>query len=171
MAGVRMRADNADYLMIDSTYEFIGNGFTKLDDDPAASTSSKRYINMRSEVQSITGYAWTAPFTFDQIDSEKAIAFLTKIGKEEMTGSATETNYVSVDLNGTKDETKGYPARMRKVAIEVASFDDSDGEIEGSGNLLAKSDWSYGFFNVETKAFSEDETAKTKFAYSVTLAG
>ena len=74
MAGVRMRADNADYLMIGSTYEFIGNGFTKLDDDPAASTSSKRYINMRSEVQSITGYAWTAPFTFDQIDSEKAIA-------------------------------------------------------------------------------------------------
>lgn len=167
---VRQRRHNADYLSVGGSYEFMGTGFTQVDDSPSASTSSKRYINMRSETQSITGYSWTAAFTFDEIDSEKAIAYLIKVGKEELLGEDAETDYVSVDLNGTSTSGKGYPARKRHVAIEVSEFSDSDGEIEGSGNLLAKGDWVFGFFDVESKTFTEDETAKTAFAYAQTLA-
>lgn len=166
---VRQRRMNADYLMIGSGYEFMGTGFTQVNDSPAAATSSKRYINMRSESKSVTGYSWTAAFTFDEIDSEKAIAHLVKIGKEELLGDDAETDYVSVDLAGTRDQTKGYPARRRHVAIEVSEFSDADGEIQGSGNLLAKGDWEFGYFDVETKSFSLDDTAKTKFAYAQTL--
>ena len=125
---------------------------------------------MKSNSQSVSGYGWTAPFTFDQIDSEKAIAFLVRIGKEELVGADTEAEYVSVDLLGEKDTTKGYPARKRLVAVEISSFDDSDGEIEGSGNLLAKGDWVYGWFDIVGKTFSEDESAKNSFSYAATLA-
>ncbi len=171
---VRQRMQNADYLkVVGDAFEFMGTGFTKLDDSPAASPKSKRYINMKSESQSISSYAWTAPFTFDQIDSEKVIAYLVKIGKEELVAADTETEYVSVDLLGTKessgDASKGYPARKRNVAIEISSFDDSDGEIEGSGNLLAKGDWVYGWFDTALKTFEADETAKNSFAYAKTL--
>lgn len=166
---IRQRRHNADYLYVGTGYEFMGTGFTQINDNPAATTSSKRYVNMRSASQSVTGYAWTAPFTFDEIDSEKAIAFLTKVGKEELLGDDAETDYVCVDLSVTA-ETEGYPARRRHVAIEVSDFSDNDGEINGSGNLLAKGDWEYGYFKVDTKAFTKDDTAKAKFAYAVTLA-
>ena len=165
---IRQRRKNADYIKVGSGFEFMGTGFTQLDDEPSASTTSKRYINMSGEIQSITGYAWSAPFTFDQIDSEKAIAAIVKIGKEELTGADAETEYVSVDLNGTSG-VSGYPARKRSVAIEVSSFDDSDGEIEGSGNLLAKGEWVYGYFDTSTKTFTENDTAKEAFSYAVAL--
>jgi hypothetical protein len=172
-ASVRQRAQNAGYLKVGETFEFMGTGFTQLDDSPAAATKQKRYINMVSESQSISGYAWTAPFTFDQIDSEKAIAHLIKVGKEELVGGDAETEYIDVDLLGEKDATaeasKGYPARKRRVAIEISSFDDSDGEIEGSGNLLAKSDWEYGWFDTTGKTFTADNSAKSNFAYAKTL--
>ena len=173
MATVRTRVKDADYMKVGNAYEFMGTGFTQLDDEPAASMKSKRYINMVSEVQSVSGYAWSAPFTLDMIESEKAIALIAKIGKQELTGSDTEVDYVKVDLSGTPDSSqtsKGYPARHRTVAIEVASFDDSDGEIEGSGNLHAKSDWDYGWFNTTTKTFTADADAAANFVYAATLA-
>ena len=34
---------------------------------------------------------------------------------------------------------------------------DNDGEIQGSGNLLGKTDWVKGTFNTATKAFTEGE--------------
>lgn len=165
---IKQRRKNADYLEVGSKYELMGTGFTQLDDQPSATTSSKKYINMKSAVQSITGYEWTAPIAFDEIDSEKAIAFILKIGKQELTGADCETNYVSVDLDGTAKDG-AYPARKRAVAVEVSSFDDNDGEVEGSANLLAKGDWEYGYFNVSTKTFTEDETALEAFSYAVAL--
>ncbi len=176
-AAVRQRTQNADYLLVDGTYEFAGTGFTKLDDSPTASTKKKRYINMKSESTNIAGYSWVSAFSFDDIESEKAVAFLVRVGKEELIGSDTETDYVSVDLLGTKDAageeggaSRGYPARKRRVAVEVASFADSDGEIEGTGNLLAKSDWVFGWFDVESKMFTQDDAAKASFAYAKSLA-
>ena len=81
-----------------------------------------------------------------------------KIFKEhwkEKTGQDAEADYVRVDLAGTKT-VNGYPARKRKVAIEVAEFTDNDGEITGSGNLLGKGDWEFGFFDTEKKTFKTE---------------
>ena len=47
-----------------------------------------------------------------------------------------------------------FEARQRRVAVEVAEFSDNDGEIQGSGNLLGKTDWVKGEFNTKTKAFT-----------------
>ena len=74
--------------------------------------------------------------------------------KEEYFACA-EAEYIRVDLAGAKT-ANGYPARKRSVAIEVAEFTDNDGEITGSGNLLGKGDWVFGYFDPEKKTFKED---------------
>ena len=38
----------------------------------------------------------------------------------------------------------------------MAEFTDNDGEITGSGNLLGKGDWEFGFFDTEKKTFKTE---------------
>ena len=159
--GVEQRYQQPDYIDVSGgsdtpQYELLGFGVTQLDNSPSAQTTSKRYVNQKSATQSIGSYEWTAPLMFDLIRSEKAIEFIADIGENEKTGVDAETLYVKVFLNkpvASKQNT--YEARQRRVAVEVADFADNDGEIQGSGNLLGKTDWVKGEFNTETKTFTE----------------
>lgn len=136
-------------------YELLGFGVTQLDDSPSAQTTSKRYVNQKSATQTIGSYEWTAPLEFDLIRSEKAIEYIAAIGENEKTGVDAETDYVVVYLEKPVAEQPGkYEAKKRKVAVEVAEFTDNDGEIQGSGNLLAVSDWEFGQFDIKAKTFT-----------------
>lgn len=138
------------------TYNLLGFGVTQLDDSPSAQTSSKRYVNQKSATQRIGGYEWSAPLEFDLIRSEAAIEYIADIGENEKTGADAETYYVKVMLEKpVTGQTGKFEAKRRKVAVEVAEFSDNDGEIQGSGNLLAVSDWVDGTFDTSTKAFAE----------------
>ena len=155
---VKQRYQEADYLNVGAgteQYVFMGTGFTKIDDSPSAQTTSKRYVNNKSTTKSIGSYDWSAPFEMDMIESEEAVKHIVDIGRKEKTGQDAEADYVRVDLAGTKT-ANGYPARKRKVAIEVAEFTDNDGEITGSGNLLGKGDREFGFFDTEKKTFKTE---------------
>ena len=161
--GVTQRYQRADYIDVtggsDSPkYELLGIGVTQLDDSPSAQTTSKRYVNQKSATQSIGGYEWTAPLEFDLIQSEPAIAYISEIGENEKTGVEADTFYVKVCLDKPVSGSAGtYEAKRRKVAVEISEFKDNDGEIQGSGNLLGKTDWVKGTFNTATKAFTEGE--------------
>lgn len=161
--GVEQRYQQPDYIDVSGgsgtpRYELLGFGVTQLDNSPSAQTTSKRYVNQKSATQSIGSYEWTAPLEFDLIRSEAAIAYIADIGENEKTGVDAETLYVKVFLNkpvASKQNT--FEARQRRVAVEVADFSDNDGEIQGSGNLLGKTDWVKGEFNTETKTFTAAE--------------
>ena len=163
--GVEQRYQQPDYIDVSGgsgtpRFELLGFGVTQLDNSPSAQTTSKRYVNQKSATQSIGSYEWTAPLEFDLIRSEKAIEFIADIGENEKTGVDAETLYVKVFLNkpvASKQNT--YEARQRRVAVEVADFADNDGEIQGSGNLLGKTDWVKGEFNTKTKTFTEESEA------------
>lgn len=163
--GVEQRYQQPDYIDVSGgsgspRFELLGFGVTQLDNSPSAQTTSKRYVNQKSATQSIGSYEWTAPLEFDLIRSEKAIEFIADIGENEKTGVDAETLYVKVFLNkpvASKQNT--YEARQRRVAVEVADFADNDGEIQGSGNLLGKTDWVKGEFNTKTKTFTEASEA------------
>lgn len=161
--GVKQRHQEADYLNVTpgkttEKYVLMGTGFTKIDDSPSAQTTSKRYVNNKSATKSIGSYDWSAPLEMDMIEDEEAVAFVVEIGRREKTGADAETDYVRVDLSGTKSDN-GYPARKRKVAIEVSEFTDNDGEIVGSGNLLGKGDWEFGNFDPTTGVFTPETVA------------
>lgn len=161
MSKVRQRPTEADYINTapgeeNPSYALMGTGFTSLDENPSAQTRSRRYINQISSSNSINGYAWTSAFAADQIPEQAAISFIKNISDNELTGEDAETDYVKVDLDqaiANKENT--YHARKRRVAVEVASNPNNDGELGISGNLLAVSDWVAGEFNISTKVFSE----------------
>lgn len=159
-SGVEQRHQQPDYIDVTGgsespQFELLGVGVTQLDNSPSAQTTSKQYVNQKSATQSIGSYEWTAPLEFDLIRSEKAIEFITDIGENEKTGVEAETLYVKVYLSKpVSEKLNTFEARQRRVAVEVAEFSNNDGEIQGSGNLLGKTDWVKGEFNTQTKVFT-----------------
>lgn len=162
MAGIKQRRRVANYLDVsqDATavYAFMGAGFRTLEETPAAQTTSVRYINDASASKSINGYDWSTSFDTDQIRAEEAVDFICEIGELQKTGADCETNYVIVDLDkpiASKENT--YHARRFKVAIEVASFTNNDGQMGCTGNLLGIGDPLIGEFNTAAKTFTVSE--------------
>lgn len=158
---IRQRRMEADYLKVGENFEFLGAGFTAIDEKPNSQVTEKRYINDASSSQSVTGYKWQADFSGDQMDSEKAIEYITTIGKELKTGGDCESEYIRVDLDKPSNTDNGYYARKFKVAIQVSEFPNNDGELGLSGVFLALGDPVIGTFNTETKKFTEGFTAQT----------
>lgn len=156
---VRKRKIVANYLEIATKFEFMGAGFTELNESPSAQTTSKRYINQSSASQSVTGYEWSTSFNTDQMQNEKVIDYIREIGELQKLGEETEANYLIVDLDQAA-QTAGFRARKIKVAIAVDSFDDNDGELGISGSFLGISDPVLGTFDETTKTFTEGFTAK-----------
>lgn len=73
LKSVRQRRMQANYLDIGTAEEenfvLMGTGFTDLNEEPGAQTSSKRYVNDASTSKGITGYEWqdrTQQTRFDQ---------------------------------------------------------------------------------------------------------
>lgn len=160
---VKQRYQETSYLEVADAYELMGTGFTELNEDPGAQTSSKKYINDKSSTSSITGYEGEHGFTADQIPSEKVIKDLISIGKERKTGIDAERNFVRVDLDEKADgDTSGtaFKARMFTVAVEISSFSDNDGELQVEGTLHDKGDPVLGKFDTKTKTFTPDSAEK-----------
>lgn len=157
---IRQRRMEADYLKVGENFEFLGAGFTAIDEKPNSQVTEKRYINDASSSQSVTGYKWQADFSGDQMDSEKAIEYITTIGKELKTGGECESEYIRVDLDKAATTEGGFYARKFKVAIQVSEFPNNDGELGLSGVFLALGDPVIGTFNTKTKTFTEGFTAQ-----------
>ena len=141
----------------------MGTGFTELNEDPGAQTTSKKYINDKSSTSSITSYEGEHGFTADQIPSEKVIKDLVSIGKERKTGADAEREFVRVDLDEKAEgDTTGtvFKARMFTVAAEISSFSDNDGELQVEGTLHDKGDPVMGKFDTKAKTFTPDSATE-----------
>lgn len=162
---VKQRHMQADYLNVapgaEDEFVLMGAGFKTLDESPAAQTSSTRYINDKSASKSINGYDWTTAFDIDQIKDEKAVEFICKIGKEQLTGEDAETEYIIVDLTKKAQGENSYYARKFKIAVEIASFAATDYKQACTGNLLGIGSPVIGTFATDTKTFTEGFTEAT----------
>lgn len=166
--GIKQRRTFADYLQVAVTddkpkFAFMGAGFTDLNETPSAQTGSKRYVCDKSATKSITGYDWSVAFVTDQIREEEAVDYICNIGEKQLTGADAETAYVRVDLD-KKVGASGteYEARLFHVAVEVASFDNNDGEMAASGNLLGIGDPVFGKFDTTTRVFTAEADTPTE---------
>lgn len=158
MSGIKQRRTIANYLEVGGqtpSYALLGVGAKTLDETPAAQTSSVKYICDKSASKRIIGYDWTTAFDIDQIRDEAAIEFICAIGEQQKIGSEAETDYVVVDLDKpVADKENTFAARKFRVAIEVASFVNTDGQMSCTGNLQGQGDPVLGEFNTSTKAFT-----------------
>jgi len=93
----------ADYINIGGAtgtekYELMGAGFNTLDENPAAQLDTKVYINDKSSSTTIKSYQTQFPFTSDLIKSEGAVMALYNVGRNHLTGSDAQFDYVKVEL-------------------------------------------------------------------------
>lgn len=163
MPNIRQRRNQANYLNCSNTssealYALLGVGAKTLDENPSAQTKSRKYVCDKGTTKSISGYDWSTAFDIDQIREQEAINYIINIGEKQLTGEDAETDYVIVDLD-QKNEDGTYHARQFKIAIEVASFTNDDGEMGCTGNFLSKGDPIEGKFDTTTKSFTADEEA------------
>ena len=170
---VRQRRIEADYLKVSDKFEFMGVGFSSIDEKPNAQTREVRYVCDASSTQSITSYKWQADFSGDQIESEKVIEYLTAIGKECKTGADAETEYIKVDMDKKGTAENSYYARKFKVAVMISEFPNNDGDLGLSGSFMGLGDPVIGTVTVnpDTKeiSFTEGFNEKTlEFEYTAT---
>ena len=161
MGAIKQRRKYANYLNVSKLsseeYVLMGAGFTDLNESPSAQTTSKRYVNDKNATKSIVGYDWSTAFNTDMIRSEKAVDYICNIGELQLVGAEAETDYIIVDLDKPVSEKENtFTARKFRVAIEVSSFDNNDGDMAASGNLLGIGDLVVGEFNTTTKAFTDN---------------
>lgn len=156
---IKQRRKYANYLNVSELsseeYVLMGAGFTDLNESPSAQTTSKKYVNDKNATKSIVGYDWSTAFNTDMIRSEKAVDYICNIGELQLVGAEAETDYIIVDLDKPVSEKENtFTARKFRVAVEVSSFDNNDGDMAASGNLLGIGDLVVGEFNTTTKAFT-----------------
>lgn len=157
---VKERRKFADFLNVTPSeatpkYMLLGAGFTQLDENPSAQTSSKRYVNDASATKSITGYDDSFPFSTDQIRAQEGVDFICNIGENRLTGAMAETDLVRVDLDKVAAAgTDEYECRKFLVAVEVANFADADGQMTADGNFLPKGTLEKGKFNIKSSTYT-----------------
>ena len=159
---IKQRRTIANYIDISETgaktadFAFMGAGFKSLEENPSAQTKSRKYVCDKSATQTINGYSWSTPFELDQIREQTAVDFICKIGEFQLTGEDTERDFIMVDLDKPVEGTENtYYARKIKVAIELSSFSNDDGDLGASGNLLGVGDIIEGNFNTKERTFTE----------------
>lgn len=160
-----MRYQIGDYLGIPDgetvTFQFMGKGFTKLDESIGAKTDSVTYVNDRTASSSIVGYESQFPFEAHLIKNEVGTMALYNVGRNHLTGEDAEFDYVRVDLfDPVSGSANTFKARKFRVCAEIS---DNAGEggaaLVVSGNLNAIGDPVQGTFNTTTKTFTADTVA------------
>ena len=154
-----LRNSLANYLKIGETFELMGTGFTKLDENPGAQSDQEIYINEVTSSASITGYQTEFPYESRLIPSQKAVYTLWKQGRDHAVGADAEMDYVVVDLfnpiGSPSEETAEYAARQFRVINIVESTTGNGGEKIGvSGKLSALGDPVQGKFDTVKKTFT-----------------
>ena len=162
---IRQRRMQANYLNCGTgdaeSYSLLGVGAKTLDENPAAQTKSRKYVCDKNATKSISGYDWNTPFDIDQIREQEAINHIINIGEKQLIGADAETDYVIVDLDQKSGESEtSYHARKFRIAIEVASFTNDDGEMGCTGNFLSIGDPVEGTFDTKTKTFTANTEAE-----------
>lgn len=155
---VTKRHEFADYLNIQTSetpsWFLMGTGFKTLDENPGAQTSKKKYVNEKSSSSSITSYETKFPFESDLIVQQEPVLALYKVGRDHLTGSDAEFEYVRVELwDKVENKENEFAARLFRVSAEISSISGED-EIAVSGNLNAVGDPVDGTFNPTTKVFT-----------------
>lgn len=135
------------------TYNLMGTGFTDLNESPNSETKEKQYINDKAKTTTISKYGASWEFTSDMIVTEKPVEQLYLVGRNQLTGSAAEFDYIQVDL--FREASSGaYPARKFKVSAEISDFSPDDTDMQVNGTLHQVGDFTEGTFNPTTKEFT-----------------
>jgi hypothetical protein len=172
----------ADYLNItpiaaEPDYRLMGFGVNTLNETFGAQVDTKTYVNESTASSTTRSYQSQFPYDYDlAIDGAgkydtAAPEFLQEKGELHQTGSDCETDYVKVKLYkpAIAGSTRYFEARKFAVSIEPTNTNGAGGEtMVATGNLNCIGDPVLGYWDTETKTFTEGEYNETLGALTVT---
>jgi hypothetical protein len=173
------REQFADFLntgtLLAPVWSFMGTGFNTLNEQPNAQTEEKTYICDTSSTTAVKGYKPQYPFDTDlMVDGEAETAAIEKLyntGRNRLTGSDAETEYVRVEMwrPVTVGNTRYFKARKEKVAIVVANINGAGTEtVVVSGNLDCVGNAVDGYWDTVEKKFTAGEYNETLGTLEIT---
>lgn len=134
------------------TWSQMGAGWTKFSESPNAQTKSKKYINEKTERESVTHYKPKFDFEADLMHADPTIKKVYDISRNRETGSGAVVDILIVDKIG-EEPVDGYDARRMKLAVSVSTFDGDD-DMTLSGSLNGQGDDIKGKFVTSTSTFT-----------------
>ena len=154
--GVVQRTDIVPYMNTGTEespkWSQMGAGWTKFSESPNAQTKSKKYINEKTERESVTHYKPKFDFEADLMHADPTIKKVYDISRNRETGSGAVVDILIVDKIG-EEPVDGYEARRMKLAVSVSSVDGDD-DMTISGSLNGQGDDIKGKFVTSTKTFT-----------------
>lgn len=169
----KQRYEIADYLKIGEDYVLMGAGFTSINEAFGAQEDSKVYVNDKEQTTWVKSFQREFAYNCDLIRSERAVAALREVGIRGLTGTQAMFEYVRVDLFSPKEVGADNASFYARRFIVSCVPDSEEGEgaetITDSGTLKPIGNMVEGWFDIQTKTFTEDKTAAdTAFAVSET---
>ena len=155
--GVVQRTDIVPYMNTSKeetpTWSQMGAGWTKFSESPNAQTKSKKYINEKTERESVTRYKPKFDFEADLMHADPTIKKVYDIQRNRETGAGAIVDILVVDKFESEEPSEGYAARRMKLAVSVSSVDGDD-DMTISGSLNGQGDDIKGKFVTSTSTFT-----------------
>ena len=133
------RDEKRSYYEIGENYHEMGEGFTTLSESKGAKEYSRKYVNMKTEVTDVIGYATSLSYSVDVYSQDPVITDITTV------------NYWQ---QGATPGT--YRASCRTYAVVPDASADGTEALIYSGTFKAVSDIVSGSWNESTKTFVPD---------------
>ena len=155
--GVVQRTDIVPYMNTGTEespkWSQMGAGWTKFSESPNAQTKSKKYINEKTERESVTRYKPKFDFEADLMHADPTIKKVYDIQRNRETGAGAIVDILVVDKFESEEPSEGYAARRMKLAVSVSSVDGDD-DMTISGSLNGQGDDIKGKFVTSTSTFT-----------------
>lgn len=136
-------------------------GFTSMSESKSPTEYSRQYVDEDTERTDVVGYATQIAYSFDRHSPFSVHEKLAQISDDELTGSDTHVDIVSVDLFADGTEAKSKIARKRTYAVVPDTTGDGTDALIYSGNFRAVGEPVSGSAtsadNWQTITFTEDE--------------
>ena len=136
-------------------FNLIGEGFTTFPESKNPKEYTRKYVNYKTEKTDVIGYAPSIAYSCDVITGEPCVEEIVKITDNELLGTATHRDIVSVNC-WDADETGKCKAYKRTYAIIPDGKGDGTDALIYTGTMKAVSDITFGKFDRTAKTFTAD---------------
>ncbi len=134
----------------------IGEGFTDFSESKGAKEYTRKYVNYKTEISDVIGFAPSYSYTCDVISGDPVVEEIVKISDYEKTGAAARRNIVTVNgwIPGSTSGT--FEAFKRLYAVVPNGKGNGTEALVCSGTLKARGDLITGSYDAATKKFIPD---------------
>lgn len=149
------RDQMASFMMCeDKKYHLIGEGFTDFTESKNPKEHTRKYVNYKTEVTDIIGYAPSFSYSCDVVSGDPVIKEIVNITDNEAVGSAAQREVITVS-NWIPGATEGsFAAFKRTFSIIPSGKGSGTDALIYTGTMKARSDLVVGTFDVATSTFS-----------------